>query len=71
MMRDSPVVSNVRERSRTVASTNLDWNVALAGACLVSRPFAMHDDNAFMAVVDLLRSAHMTYGHLELKLRRL
>ena len=49
-----------------MASSKLSWNVALAGECLVSRPFAMHDDKASMAVIDLLRSADMTYGHLEM-----
>ena len=49
-----------------MASPKLSWNVALAGECLVTRPFAMHDDKESMAVVDLLRSADLTYGHLEM-----
>ncbi|MPZ45699.1 MAG: hypothetical protein GEV05_20370 [Betaproteobacteria bacterium] len=51
-----------------MASRNLDWQVALAGECMASRPFAMHDDPASMAVVDLLRNADMTYAHLEMNL---
>jgi poly-gamma-glutamate capsule biosynthesis protein CapA/YwtB (metallophosphatase superfamily) len=49
-----------------MASLRLNWNVALAGECMVSRPFGMHDDASFMAVVDLLRGADLTYGHLEM-----
>jgi hypothetical protein len=49
-----------------MASSKLSWNVALAGECMVSRPFAMHDDPPAMAVIDLLRSADLTYGHLEM-----
>jgi hypothetical protein len=42
-----------------MASRNLDWHVALAGECIASRPFAMHDDAASMAVIDLLRPVEM------------
>ncbi len=51
-----------------MASPKLNWNVALAGECMVARPFAMHDDPASMAVIDLLRSADLTYAHLEMNL---
>src|SRR6185436_18619711 len=49
-----------------MASANLNWNVALAGECMVSRPFAMHDDAASMAVIDHMRRADLTYAHLEM-----
>jgi hypothetical protein len=49
-----------------MASPKLNWKVALAGECMVSRPFAMHDDAASMAVIDLLRAADLTYAHLEM-----
>jgi poly-gamma-glutamate capsule biosynthesis protein CapA/YwtB (metallophosphatase superfamily) len=51
-----------------MASPNLSWNVALAGECMVSRPFAIHDDQASMQVIDLLRRADLTYAHLEMNL---
>ena len=51
-----------------MAAPKLNWKVAVAGECMVSRPFGMHDDEAFMAVVNLLRSADLTYGHLEMNL---
>jgi poly-gamma-glutamate synthesis protein (capsule biosynthesis protein) len=35
---------------------------------MVARPFAMHDDQASMAVIDLLRAADLTYAHLEMNL---
>ena len=47
-------------------SSAISFNVALAGECMVSRPFAMHDDKESMAVIDLLRNADLTYGHLEM-----
>ena len=49
-----------------MASPNLNWNVALAGECMISRPFAMHDDAESMRVIELLRAADLTYGHLEM-----
>ena len=49
-----------------MAAPTITANIALAGECLVSRPFAMHDEKAFMAVIDLLRKADITYGHLEM-----
>ncbi len=45
-----------------MASPNISWNVALAGECMVARPFAMHDDPASMAVVELLRSEDALEG---------
>jgi len=51
-----------------MASTRLNFNVALAGECMAARPFAMHDDKASMEVIDLLRAADLTYAHLEMNL---
>ncbi len=39
--------------------------MALAGECMIARPFSMHDDPEFLAVCDLLRSADAAYAHLE------
>ncbi len=49
-------------------TSNGKWNVVLAGECMVSRPFSMHDDPRFMGVVDLLRQSDLTYAHLEMNL---
>jgi poly-gamma-glutamate synthesis protein (capsule biosynthesis protein) len=49
-----------------MASPKLSWNVALAGECMTSRPFAVHDDKASMEVIDMLRGADLTYAHLEM-----
>ncbi|OBZ97155.1 capsule biosynthesis protein [Pararhizobium polonicum] len=43
-----------------------NWKVALAGECMVCRPFAMHDEPQFNEVWDVLRDADVTYGHLEM-----
>lgn len=43
------------------------WKVALAGECMVCRPFMIHkDDEGFKGVVDLLRDSDVTYAHLEM-----
>jgi poly-gamma-glutamate capsule biosynthesis protein CapA/YwtB (metallophosphatase superfamily) len=44
------------------------WRVALAGECMVTRPFSMHDEPEFRAVLDLLRTSDVTYAHLEMNL---
>jgi len=51
-----------------MASPRMNFNVGLAGECMAARPFAMHDDRASMAVIDLLRRPDLTYGHLEMNL---
>jgi poly-gamma-glutamate capsule biosynthesis protein CapA/YwtB (metallophosphatase superfamily) len=51
-----------------MASPKISFNVALAGECMVARPFAMHDDKASMEVINLLRAADLTYAHLEMNL---
>ena len=42
------------------------WKVALAGECMVCRPFAMYDEPEFKEVWDVLKDADVTYGHLEM-----
>jgi poly-gamma-glutamate synthesis protein (capsule biosynthesis protein) len=44
------------------------WKVVIAGECMVSRPFSMHDDPEFTGVIDLLRDSDFTYAHLEMNL---
>lgn len=44
------------------------WKVVLAGECMTSRPFSMHDDERFIGAIDLLRDSDVTYGHLEMNL---
>ena len=51
-----------------MASSKMTWNVALAGECMIARPFGVHDDKASMGVIDLLRGADLTYAHLEMNL---
>jgi poly-gamma-glutamate capsule biosynthesis protein CapA/YwtB (metallophosphatase superfamily) len=41
------------------------WKVAIAGEAMVSRPFSVHDEPEFLAVLKLLRDADVTYAHLE------
>ncbi len=48
-----------------------DWRVSLAGECMVSRPFAMHDEAAFVGVWDLLKDSDVAYGHLEMNFAEL
>ncbi len=49
-------------------TTSKIWNVALAGECMVCRPFMVHqgDSPEFAGVIDLLRDTDVTYGHLEM-----
>ncbi|WP_180899720.1 CapA family protein [Martelella soudanensis] len=46
--------------------TKGDWRVSLAGECMVSRPFSMHDEPEFLEVWDLIKDADVSYGHLEM-----
>ncbi|MFT4085469.1 MAG: CapA family protein [Nocardioides sp.] len=41
------------------------WSVAIAGECMVTRPFAMHDEPKFLEVMERLRSSDFTYAHVE------
>jgi poly-gamma-glutamate capsule biosynthesis protein CapA/YwtB (metallophosphatase superfamily) len=44
------------------------WKVAIAGEIMCSRPFAVHDEAEFLAVLKLLRESDVTYAHLEASL---
>jgi poly-gamma-glutamate capsule biosynthesis protein CapA/YwtB (metallophosphatase superfamily) len=44
------------------------WKVVVAGECMVSRPFSVHDEPEFLGVIDLLRDSDVTYAHLEMNL---
>jgi poly-gamma-glutamate capsule biosynthesis protein CapA/YwtB (metallophosphatase superfamily) len=41
------------------------WKVAIAGEAMVTRPFSVHEEPAFLEMVKLLRDADITYAHLE------
>lgn len=43
-----------------------DWRVSLAGECMVSRSFSMHDEPEFLKVWDLIKDSDVAYGHLEM-----
>ncbi|KGF66874.1 capsule biosynthesis protein, partial [Hoeflea sp. BAL378] len=43
-----------------------DWNIVLAGECMIARPFSMHDDPEFLSLIDDLRESDVTYAHLEM-----
>lgn len=43
-----------------------DWHVSMAGECMVSRPFSMHEEREFLKVWDLLKDSDVAYGHLEM-----
>ena len=42
------------------------WRVSLAGECMVSRRFSMHDEPEFAGVWDLVKDSDVAYGHLEM-----
>lgn len=41
------------------------WKATIAGEVMCSRPFAMHEEPEFLAVLKLLRETDFTYAHLE------
>ena len=43
-----------------MASPKLNWNVALAGECMTSRPFTVYADKASLEAIELLRGADLT-----------
>jgi poly-gamma-glutamate capsule biosynthesis protein CapA/YwtB (metallophosphatase superfamily) len=51
-----------------MASPTVNCSVALAGECMIARPFGVHDDKASMEVIELMRAADLTYAHLEMNL---
>ncbi|WP_335983981.1 CapA family protein [Streptomyces sp. CA2R106] len=40
-------------------------SITLAGECMVTRPFSVFDEPGFVGVLDRLRSADLTYAHVE------
>lgn len=40
-------------------------SIALAGECMVTRPFSVHDEPEFTGALDRLRGADLTYAHIE------
>ena len=42
-----------------------NWKIGIAGEAMVSRPFSMHDEPAFLEMIRLLRDTDVTYAHLE------
>ena len=48
-----------------------DWRVSLAGECMVSRPFSMHDEPEFLGVWELVKDSDVAYGHLEMNFAEL
>ncbi|MEV7038405.1 CapA family protein [Amycolatopsis sp. NPDC051061] len=40
-------------------------SITLAGECMVTRPFSVHSEPDFVQVLDRLRSAELTYAHVE------
>ncbi len=45
-----------------------DWRIALAGECMVCRPFSSSKEPAFIAVIDRIRSADLALAHLEMNI---
>lgn len=49
-------------------SKPFDWSIAIAGECMVTRPFSMHSEEEFMGVRELFAGSDVTYAHLEMNL---
>ena len=47
-------------------SKPLDWSIAIAGECMVNRPFSMHSEAEFVGVRELFAGSDVTYAHLEM-----
>jgi len=50
---------------RNYVPTKKPMTVALAGECMVTRPFSVFDESEFTQVLDRLRSSDLTYAHIE------
>jgi len=46
--------------------TKRDWRVSLAGECMVSRRFSMHEEPEFLDMWKLMNDSDVSYGHLEM-----
>lgn len=42
------------------------WKVAVAGECMLSRTFLQHDEPGFVKIREIMDSADVCYGHLEM-----
>lgn len=49
-------------------SNPADWSIAIAGECMVTRPFSKHQEAEFLGVQQLFNEADATYAHLEMNL---
>lgn len=49
-------------------SERFDWSIAIAGECMVTRPFSMRCEEEFLGVRELFAGADVTYAHLEMNL---
>jgi len=49
-------------------SQPLDWSIAIAGECMVTRPFSMYREESFTGIRDLFQESDVTYAHLEMNL---
>lgn len=48
----------------------VDWSVAIAGECMVTRPCSMRSEKEFQEVRDLFKSSDVAYAHLEMNFAR-
>ncbi|MGW0821087.1 CapA family protein [Streptomyces sp. NPDC002845] len=48
----------------------VDWSVAIAGECMVTRPFSMHSESEFLGIRELFDRADVAYAHLEMNFGR-
>lgn len=49
-------------------SNPADWSIAIAGECMVTRPFSKHQEAEFLGVQQLFDESDATYAHLEMNL---
>jgi len=49
-------------------SEPFDWSIAIAGECMVTRPFTKYSEDRFSQVRELFHGADVTYAHLEMNL---
>jgi poly-gamma-glutamate capsule biosynthesis protein CapA/YwtB (metallophosphatase superfamily) len=62
----APSLAETPRRAQVVMSNTVDWSVAIAGECMVARPFSMHSEQEFQAMRELLRESGVAYAHLEM-----
>ncbi|WP_171110089.1 MULTISPECIES: CapA family protein [Streptomyces] len=51
-------------------SQTAEWSVAIAGECMVTRPFSMHSEKEFLGIRELFTGADVAYAHLEMNFGR-